>query len=80
MYFHKLVELCFLQVFRSSNYAYIGKSGCRLQLCHRVWAVFLLCQDVVMSITTILVMNIILDEKYMQGWGPSLAFAALMDQ
>ena len=38
-----------LQVFRSSNYAYIGKKGCRFQLCHQFLAVFLLGQDMVMS-------------------------------
>ena len=39
-----VVILCFLQVFRSSNYAYniIGKMGRRFQLCHQFLAEFLL--------------------------------------
>ena len=41
--------MCFLQVFRSSNYAYRGKKGRRFQLCHQFLAVFLLGQDMVMS-------------------------------
>ena len=44
-----VVVLCFLQVFRSSNYAYIGRKGHRFQLCHQFLAIFLLGQDVVMS-------------------------------
>ena len=44
-----VVVLCFLQVFRSSNFAYIGKKGRRFQLCHQFWAVLLLGQDMVMS-------------------------------
>ena len=36
-----VVVLCFLQVFRSSNFAYIGKKGRRFQLCHQFWAVLL---------------------------------------
>ena len=35
-----MVVLCFLQVFRSSNYAYtIGKKGRRFQLCHQFLAI-----------------------------------------
>ena len=44
-----VVVLCLLQVFRSSNYAYVGKKGRRFQLCHQFLAVFLLGQDVVMA-------------------------------
>ena len=44
-----VVVLCFLQVFRSSNFACIGKKGRRFQLCHQFLAVFLLGQDMVMS-------------------------------
>ena len=47
--FLHVVVLCFLQVFRSSRYAYIGKKGRRFQLCHQFVAVFLLGQDMVMS-------------------------------
>ena len=43
------VVLCFLQVFRSASYAYIGKKGRRFQLCHQFLAIFLLGQDMAMS-------------------------------
>ena len=40
-----MVVVCFLQVFRSSNYEYIiGKKGRRFQLCYQFLAVFLLGQ------------------------------------
>ena len=42
-----VVVLCFLQVFRSSNYAYI--IGIKGRLCHQCLAVFFLGQDMVMS-------------------------------
>ena len=45
-----VVVLCFLQVFRSSNYAFIGKKGRRFQLGHQFVAVFLLGQDMEMSL------------------------------
>ena len=52
MYFYYVVVLCFLQVFRSSNYAYyyIGKKGRKFQLCHQFLAVFLLGRGMVMSL------------------------------
>ena len=44
-----IAVLYFLQVFRSSNLAYIGRKGRRFQLCHQFLAAFLLGQDMVMS-------------------------------